>query len=187
MATYHYTVTDHYYYDATLTQGLLNDYVSTINPANSSATTFTYLNNAGMMSSFTGSRHTPNPDIQSHEYEGSSSTPSSQNYYYENFTDAVNVNFDQAWSAASAFGSGRRIPNWINLADSDTYANNITFAPEGEADAYGKDTRLNDLTFTDGGSAYLGGVLGHDQIDDSQVNRNSRVAVAVHLSTRYSW
>ena len=60
-STYKYTVTDYYYYDATLTQGLLNDYVSTINPANSNSTTFTYLNNAGTMSRFTGSRHTPNP------------------------------------------------------------------------------------------------------------------------------
>ena len=62
-STYKYTVTDYYYYDATLTQTLLNDYVSTINPANSNATTFTYLNNAGTMSAFTGSRHTPNPEV----------------------------------------------------------------------------------------------------------------------------
>ena len=45
MATYKYTDKDYYYYDETLTQTLLNQYVSSINPANSSGTHFVYLKN----------------------------------------------------------------------------------------------------------------------------------------------
>ena len=161
MGKHTYTDKDYYYYDETLTQTLLNQYVSTINPANSNGTHFVYLNNAGTMSAFTGSRHTPNPEVYSGESE--EERPSTTTSNYENFTAAVNVNFAEAWSAASAFGSGGRIPNYIELADSGTYANNITFAPGGEAGAYGDNTRLNDLTFTDGGSAYLGSVYDREE------------------------
>ena len=65
--TYHYTDKYYYYYDETLTQTLLNQYVSTINPANSNGTHFVYLNNQGTMSRFTGSRHEPNPEVYSDE------------------------------------------------------------------------------------------------------------------------
>ena len=159
--SYHYTHKTHYYYDATLTQGLLNDYVSTINPANSNATTFTYLSNQGTMSRFTGSRHTPNPDVTSGESE--EPTSSTTTYSYVTFTEAVNVDFAAAWSAASAFGSQNRIPNGITLADDGTYATNITFANGGICYADGNNTRLTDITYSSGGSVCLGTVYDEGQ------------------------
>ena len=150
MTTYHYTEQTYYYYDATLTQTLLDQYVSTINPANSNGTHFVYLWNQGTMSAFTGSRHTPNPEVYSGEAE--SATPSTQTSNYVTFTAAVNVDFAAAWSAASAFGSQNRIPNGITLADDDTYATNITFARDGVTYAEGNNTRLTDITYSSGGS-----------------------------------
>ena len=155
--SYNYTHKTYYYYDATLTQSLLNKYINTLSSSSATKTDMTYLWNIGTMSRFTGSRHTPNPDITSGESEDP--TPSTVTSNIVNFTDAVNVNFDQARSAAVAAGvDASRVGNGITLADANTYATNITFANGGEADAYGNDTRLTDLTFTNGGYVYLGGV-----------------------------
>ena len=97
MPSYHYTNKYYYYYDATLTQSLLDKYVSTIDPASGNATTFVYLDNAGTMSHFTGSQHTPNPEV--HSGDANEPTPSTETSNYENFIAAVNVDFATAWSA----------------------------------------------------------------------------------------
>jgi hypothetical protein len=153
----HYTDKTYYEYDQTLTQSLLTKYINTLSSSTATKTDQTYLWNAGTMSHFTGSRHTPNPEIYSGESE--EPRPSTVTHYYVNFTEAVNVNFDEARSAASAAGvDPRSVGNGITLMDDGTYATNITFANGGAAYADGNDTRLTDLTFTNGGNVYLGGV-----------------------------
>ncbi|MBO4491604.1 MAG: hypothetical protein J5944_09620, partial [Lentisphaeria bacterium] len=157
--TYHYTHDSYWYYDETLTQSLLNQYVSTI--VNSSATHQVWLNNRGTMSAWTGSKMSP--AHSQYEYEDSVSHPSTRDDLYENFTAAVNVDFAAAWSAASAVGSAALIPNGITLADDDTYATNITFARDGVTYAEGNNTRLTDITYSSGGSVWLGNVYGREE------------------------
>lgn len=118
--------------DQTLTQSLLTKYINTLSSSTATKTDQTYQWNAGTMSHFTGSRHTPNPEVYSGEAE--EPRPSTVTHYYVNFTEAVNVNFDQARSAASAAGvDPRSVGNGITLMDDETYATNITFGPGGEA------------------------------------------------------
>ena len=139
--SYHYTHTTYSYYDETLTQTLLNQYINTLSSTSSIKTDQTYLWDIATMSAFTGSRHDPNPEVTSGESD--EPRPSTVTSNIVNFTAAVNVDFDQARSAAIAAGiDASRFGNHITLADANTYATNITFADGGEADAYGNDTLL---------------------------------------------
>ena len=129
MTTHHYTEKTYYYYDATLTQGLLTKYINTLSSSTATKTDLTYLpwGGIGNMSRFTGSRHEPNPDISSGESE--EPHPSTVEHDYMNFINATGVNFDQARSAAIAAGvDPSRVGNGISLNDVGLQATNITFA-----------------------------------------------------------
>ena len=160
--SHHYTDKTYYEYDATLTQDLLNKYINTLSSSTATKTDMTYLWSIGNMSRFTGSRHTPNPDISSGESE--EPRPSTVTHNYVNFINAAGVNFDQARSAASAAGvDPSRVGNGISLNDVGLQATNITFAEGGAAGAYASNTTLSNLTFLGrGGVVEIGGGFVED-------------------------
>ncbi|MBR0458543.1 MAG: hypothetical protein IJJ26_04860, partial [Victivallales bacterium] len=156
MPTYHFTETSNFIYDATLTQGLLNNVLSDMRHSSGYDTVqYSLPYAAGTLSHFTGSRHTPNPEVYSGEYEGNEPHPSIVYNYYQNFTMATGVNFAEVRSAAAAAGlNSRTFPNGLTLYD-NTAAGNVTFDKGGEIDFAGSNTVANDITFTDGGIVYL--------------------------------
>ena len=170
MPHYTYTETSNFIYDATMTQNLLQNHLDDmLFYANNSSGYDTHQYSlpwaAGTLSHFTGSQHTPNPEIYSGEGDGEEVHPSIRYDLYQNFTMATGVNFAELRSIADSAGltSHGYIPNGLTLCD-NTSASNITFAEGGCVDAVGSNASLTGIKFEgNGGSIGLGGVSSRSE------------------------
>ena len=158
---YSWTVTSNYHYDATLTQSLVNDWISDQKDSSGRDTHMYSITGA-----WADTYHWPSSSEKMHDtsyhYETETDEPmdpvpvNSTYEFYENFTAITGVDFTTVTSA------GLKAPLDIYIGDSTT-ATGVTFAPNTLVTA-GEKAVLNNITFVSGGSV----LLGHSYHDEEE-------------------
>ena len=157
---YSWTVTSNYYYDATLTTGLIKNRLDDMLDSSGNDTHFYSLSNIANLYLWPSDRekqHDTSYHYKEETDEPMDPPPANSTYeHYQNFKMATGINFADLRSSAAAAGlaSHGYIPNGLSLAD-NTSAGNITFDTDGAIYFAGSNTLANDITFTDGGYVYF--------------------------------